>query len=134
MFFVLDRNKSIWNAVASVYPRFSCNAYIYILWTNVLKKTQKNIEEVRKLFLSLTKTYTIEEFEELMSRKKEISSKCHPYLIKVDFKKWSRAHSTVKRTWTLISNIAESINNAILHGRRLLVVPMLEYMRITIET
>jgi len=41
--------------------------------------------------------------------------------------------STVKKTWTLISNSVESINNVILIGRRLPVVPLLEFVHKVIE-
>lgn len=52
MCFVSDRNKSIWNATANVYPNIKHYACIYHLWTNILKKTHKNVEEVRNYFSS----------------------------------------------------------------------------------
>ncbi|XP_049397384.1 uncharacterized protein LOC125861562 [Solanum stenotomum] len=133
MCFVSDRNKSIWNATAIVYPEFRHYACIYHLWTNLLKKTYRDTEEVRTLLFSLAKAYTVQEFDELMKRMDQINPKYRAYLQKANYEKWSRAHSPVKRTWTLTSNIAESLNNAILVGRRLPVVPLLEFVRKTIE-
>ncbi|KAH0749212.1 hypothetical protein KY290_028444 [Solanum tuberosum] len=133
MCFVSARNKSIWNATAAIYPEFRHYACIYHLWTNLLKKTYRDTEEVRPLFFSLAKAYTVQEFDELMRRMDQINPNYRAYLQKANYEKWSRAHSPVKRTWTLTSNIAESLNNAILVGRRLPVVPLLEFVRKTIE-
>ncbi|KAK6777443.1 hypothetical protein RDI58_024160 [Solanum bulbocastanum] len=134
MCFVSDRNKSIWNATASVYPEFRHYACIYHLWTNLLRKTHRDTLEVRELFFSLAKAYTVQEFDELMEQMDQINPRYHAYLEKANYEKWSRCHSLVKRTWTLTNNIAESVNNAILVGRRLPVVSLLEYMRKTIES
>ncbi|XP_049403606.1 uncharacterized protein LOC125867224 [Solanum stenotomum] len=133
MCFVSDRNKSIWNATAAVYPEFRHYSCIYHLWTNLLKKTYRDTEEVRTLFFSLANAYTVQEFDELMKMMDQINPKYCAYLQKANYKKWSRAHSPVKRTWTLTSNIAESLNNGILVGRRLPEVPLLEFVRKTIE-
>ncbi|XP_049414819.1 uncharacterized protein LOC125877630 [Solanum stenotomum] len=131
--FVSDRNKSMWSATATVYPEFRHYACIYHLWTNLLKKTYRDTKEVRTLFFSLAKDYTVQEFDELMKRMDQINPKYRAYLQKANYEKWPRAHSPVKRTWTLTSNIAESLNNTILVGRRLPVVPLLEFVRKTIE-
>ncbi|KAL3343081.1 hypothetical protein AABB24_026905 [Solanum stoloniferum] len=68
-----------------------------------------------------------------MKRMDQISSKYRAYLQKSNYEKWSPAHSPVKKTWTPTSNIAESLINVILVGRRLPVVPLLEFVRKTIE-
>ncbi|TMW93592.1 hypothetical protein EJD97_011407 [Solanum chilense] len=47
--------------------------------------------------------------------------------------KWSRAYSNCKRTWTMTSNIAESLNNVNRLARRLPVISLLEFMMITIQ-
>lgn len=131
---VSDRNQSIWNAVATVYPGIPHYACIWHLWTNLLKNTHRNTEVVRRLFFSMAKAYTMQEFEELMGRMEQISKKLRAYLYECGYHKWSRAHATVKRTWTMTSNIAESINNIISEARRMPVVSLLDYVRQTIET
>lgn len=88
---------------------------------------------MRKLFFSLAKACTVVEFEELMRRMDEINPKHRAYLQKANYVKWSRAHSPVKRTWTLTSNIVELLNNAIFIGRWLPVIPLFEFVRKTIE-
>ncbi|XP_015162003.1 uncharacterized protein [Solanum tuberosum] len=103
MCFVSDRNKSIWNVTASVYPEFRHYACIYHLWTNLLKKTYIDTEEVRTLFFSLAKAYTVQEFDELMQRMDQINPKYRAYLQKANYEKW------------------------------LPVVPLLEFVRKTIE-
>lgn len=121
------------------YMKSSCQnlhiMHVFIICEfNTLKKTQKDIEEVRKLFFSMAKAYTVQEFEECMGWLNEISPNQCAYLIKGDFKKWSKCHATIKRTWILTSNIAESINKVIRAARKLPVMSLLEYMRKTIQT
>lgn len=69
-----------------------------------------------------------------MGRVDTVDRRIRLYLFEVDYSNWSRAHSSVNRVWTLTSNIAESINNINQLARRLPVVSMLHFMRITIQT
>lgn len=48
------------------------------------------------------------------------------YLFGIGYHKWSRALSTIKQTWTMTSNIAESIINQL--ARKLLIVSLLDFM------
>lgn len=81
----------------------------------------------------MAKAYTMQEFEELMGRMDEINSNLRGYLFDAGYARWSRVHSTIKRTWTMTSNIAESINNTIRDARKLSVVSLMDYMRETIQ-
>ncbi|XP_019262908.1 PREDICTED: uncharacterized protein LOC109240694 [Nicotiana attenuata] len=45
-----------------------------------------------------------------MSKIEEIDTHVKVYLYDIGYQKWSRVHATVNRTWTMTSNIAESLN------------------------
>ncbi|XP_009621336.1 uncharacterized protein [Nicotiana tomentosiformis] len=45
-----------------------------------------------------------------MSKIKEIDTHVKAYLYDIGYHGWSRVHATVNKTWTMISNIAESLN------------------------
>nr|XP_009766428.1 PREDICTED: uncharacterized protein LOC104217797 [Nicotiana sylvestris] len=45
-----------------------------------------------------------------MSKIEEIDSRVKAYLFDIGYHKWYRVHATVNRTWTMTSNIAESLN------------------------
>ncbi|XP_070047075.1 uncharacterized protein [Nicotiana tomentosiformis] len=64
-----------------------------------------------------------------MAEVERIDKRVKYYLINVGYERWSRAHSTVNRTLTMTSNIAESINAVLKAARELLVLPLLEYIR-----
>ncbi|XP_059289260.1 uncharacterized protein LOC132042748 [Lycium ferocissimum] len=69
------------------------------------RENMGNQEQVRKLYFALAKAYTLQEFSELMGRLDTIDKKLGVYLFDSGYHKWSRVHATVKRTWTLTSNI-----------------------------
>ncbi|XP_009620102.1 uncharacterized protein [Nicotiana tomentosiformis] len=64
-----------------------------------------------------------------MSKIEEIDTHVKAYLYDIGYHKWSRVHATVNRTWTMTSNIAESLNAVTKDARELPVVQLLEYMR-----
>ncbi|KAM3319531.1 hypothetical protein P3S67_006731 [Capsicum chacoense] len=69
-----------------------------------------------------------------MGRVDQIDRRVRVYLYEIGYHKWARVHSTIKRTWTLTSNIAESINNTNRKARRLSIVSVLDFMRLTVES
>ncbi|XP_075107001.1 uncharacterized protein LOC107816847 [Nicotiana tabacum] len=68
-----------------------------------------------------------------MSKIKEIDTRVKAYLYDIGYHGWSRVHATVNKTWTMISNIAESLNAVIKYTRELPIVELLEYMRTLLE-
>ena len=68
-----------------------------------------------------------------MGRIDQIDTRIRPYLFDIGYSKWSRAYSNCKRTWMMTSNIAESLNNVNRLARRLPVISLLEFMRVTIQ-
>nr|XP_016487096.1 PREDICTED: uncharacterized protein LOC107807259 [Nicotiana tabacum] len=77
----------------------------------------------------MTKAYTVEKFDYHMAEVDRNDKRVKDYLVNVGYERWSRAHSTVNRTLTVTSNIAESINAALKAARELPVLPLLEYIR-----
>lgn len=116
-----------------VYPNLDHHTCIWHLWCNVVKKFHKNLEELRIFFFAVAKAYTIQEFEDLMGKVDTIDDRIRGYLFGIGYHKLSRCHLTVKRTWTMTSNIAESINNINRLAGRLPVVSLLDFMRIIIQ-
>ncbi|XP_060201958.1 uncharacterized protein LOC132630394 [Lycium barbarum] len=133
MCFVSDRHESIWNASAVVYPGLPHYACIWHLWNNLIKQCHRNKEQMRKLYYAMAKAYTLQEFNECMGRVTKIDRKHRRYLFEIGYHKWTQIHATVKRTWTHISNIAESINNATMNARELPVAKLLDFMRELVE-
>ncbi|KAH0693045.1 hypothetical protein KY285_020142 [Solanum tuberosum] len=82
----------------------------------------------------MAKAYTLQQFEELMGKVDEIDKRIRKYLFGIGYHKWTRAHATVNHTWVMTSNIAESINNTNRLARKLPVVSLLAFMRITIQS
>ncbi|XP_075083325.1 uncharacterized protein LOC142167069 [Nicotiana tabacum] len=105
MYIVSDRHEGIENAAATLYP------------------------QLKDIFFTMDKVYTVEKFDYHMAEVEIIDKRVKDYLINIGYERWSRAHSTVNKTLTMTSNIAESINAALKTARELLVLPLLEYIR-----
>ncbi|XP_016514901.2 uncharacterized protein LOC107831633 [Nicotiana tabacum] len=68
-----------------------------------------------------------------MSKIEEFDPGVKAYLYDIGYHRWSRVHATVNRTWTMTSNIAESLNAVTKYARELPIVELLEYMRTLLE-
>ncbi|KAH0743268.1 hypothetical protein KY290_031261 [Solanum tuberosum] len=104
------------------------------IWKRTARNFHRNTEDLKKLSFTMAKAYTIQQFEAIMKRIDQIDPRIRGYLFHIGYSKWSRTYSKCKRTWTMTSNIAESLNNVNMIARRLPVILLLEFMRITIQT
>nr|XP_016439393.1 PREDICTED: uncharacterized protein LOC107765280 [Nicotiana tabacum] len=68
-----------------------------------------------------------------MSKIEEIDTRVKAYLYNIGYHRCSRVHATVNRTWTMTSNIAESLNAVTKDTRELPIVELLEYIRTPLE-
>ncbi|XP_070009547.1 uncharacterized protein LOC142164765 [Nicotiana tabacum] len=68
-----------------------------------------------------------------MSKIDEIDPRVKSYLYDIGYHRWSRVHAIVNRTWTMTSNIAESLNAVTKDTRELPIFDLLEYMRTLLE-
>ncbi|XP_019234840.1 PREDICTED: uncharacterized protein LOC109215262 [Nicotiana attenuata] len=112
---------------------------------NVKRTFKKHHKQLKDIFFSLARAYTIEKFDYHMTEMCKIDPRVQPYLFEIGYERWSRAYSKVKRfeigyeRWSrayskvkrsmvLTSNIAESMNAANKDARELPVMRLLEYM------
>nr|XP_016507065.1 PREDICTED: uncharacterized protein LOC107824764 [Nicotiana tabacum] len=130
---VLDRNESILNATSTVYTSMPHYACMWHIWTNVRSKFKKGHLKLSKLYFATARPYTLDEFNERMSQIEVIDTCFKAYLYDIGYHRWSRVHATVNRTWTMTSNIADSLNAVTKDARELPVVELLEYMRALLE-
>ncbi|XP_075095286.1 uncharacterized protein LOC142173567 [Nicotiana tabacum] len=130
---VSDQNESILKVTSTVYtgmPHYVC---MWHIWTNVRSKFKKGHLKISELYFATTRSYTLDEFNERMSKIEKIDTRIKAYLYDISYYKWSRVHATVNKTWTMTSNIAESLNTVTKDARELLVAELLEYMRTLLE-
>ncbi|XP_070025312.1 uncharacterized protein [Nicotiana sylvestris] len=130
---VLDRNESILKATSIVYPGIPHYSCMWHIWTNIRAKFKKGHLKLSELYFATTRSYTLDEFNEKISKIEEIDPRVKAYLYDIGYHRWSRVHATVNRTWTMTSNITESLNAVTKYARELLIVELLEYMRILLE-
>ncbi|XP_019236841.1 PREDICTED: uncharacterized protein LOC109217067 [Nicotiana attenuata] len=77
----------------------------------------------------MAKTYTQAEFDSLMEKVEKVDIRVKEYLELAGYEKWARLYAPVNRGWTITSNIAESINAAIVSARELPIYDFLEEVR-----
>ncbi|XP_070019603.1 uncharacterized protein LOC142178581 [Nicotiana tabacum] len=126
-------NESILKATSIVYsdvPHYSC---IWHIWTNIRAKFKKGHLQLNELYFATAQSYTLDEFNEKMSKIEEIDPRVKSYLYDIGYHRWSRVHATVNRTWTMTSNIAESLNAVTKDAKELPIFDLLEYMRTLLE-
>ncbi|XP_075101216.1 uncharacterized protein LOC142176779 [Nicotiana tabacum] len=104
-----------------------------ILKTNIRAKFKKGHLKLSELYFATARSYTLDEFNERMSKIEEIDLCVKSHLYDIGYHRWSRVHATMNRTWTMISNIAESLNVVTKDARELPIVELLEYMRTLLE-
>ncbi|XP_047264643.1 uncharacterized protein LOC124896840 [Capsicum annuum] len=78
----------------------------------------------------MAKSYSKSEFHNLMEKVEVVNVRVKDYLELAGYNKWARSYATVHRGWTLTSNIAESINIALVSARELSIYDFLEEVRL----
>ncbi|XP_019241687.1 PREDICTED: uncharacterized protein LOC109221675, partial [Nicotiana attenuata] len=130
---VSDRNESILKATSIVYPGMTHYSCMWHIWTNIRAKFKKGHIKLSELYFATARSYTLDEFIERISKIEDIDPHVKAYLYDIGYHRWSRVHATVNRTWTMTSNIAESLNALTKYARELPIVELLEYMRTLLE-
>ncbi|XP_019238615.1 PREDICTED: uncharacterized protein LOC109218699 [Nicotiana attenuata] len=127
------RNESILKATSIVYPgmpHYSCMCHI---WTNIRSKFKKGHLQLHELYFTTARSYILDEFNERMLKIEKVDPRVKSYLYDIGYHTWSRVHATVNRTFTMTSNIAESLNAVTKEARELPIYDLLEYMRTLLE-
>ncbi|XP_070007585.1 uncharacterized protein [Nicotiana sylvestris] len=130
---VLNRNESILKATSIVYPGMPHYSCMWHIWTNIRATFEKGHLQLNELYFATARSYTLDEFNERMSKIEEIDPRVKSYLYNIGYHRWSRVHATVNTTWTMTSNIVESLNVVIKDARELPIFDLLEYMRTLLE-
>ncbi|XP_075085073.1 uncharacterized protein LOC142168308 [Nicotiana tabacum] len=97
--------------------------------TNVRSKFKKGHLKLSELYFAMTQSYTLDKFNERMSQIEEIDIRVKAYLYDIGYHRWFWVHATANKTWTMTSNIVESLNAVTKDARELPVVELLEYIR-----
>ncbi|XP_019258174.1 PREDICTED: uncharacterized protein LOC109236447 [Nicotiana attenuata] len=82
--------------------------------------------KLSEIYFSMAKAYTEAEFDSLMEK---VDIRVKEYLELAGYEKWARLYAPVNRGWTMTSNIAESINVALVSKRELPIYDFLEEVR-----
>ncbi|XP_047270439.1 uncharacterized protein LOC124899572 [Capsicum annuum] len=78
----------------------------------------------------MAKSYLKSEFHMLMEKVEAVDARVKNYLELAGYDKWARSYGSFHRGWTLTSNIAESINVALVSTRELPIYNFLEEVRL----
>ncbi|XP_019239039.1 PREDICTED: uncharacterized protein LOC109219076 [Nicotiana attenuata] len=130
---ISDRNESILKATSIVYPGMPHYSCMWHIWTNIRSKFKKAHLQLHEFYFATARSYTLDEFNERMSKIEEVDPRVKFYLYDIGYHRWSRVHATVNRTFTMTSNIAESLNAVTKEARELPIFDLLEYMRTLLE-
>lgn len=133
MIIISDRHESIIKATMTVYPEVEHAACTFHLLKNLKSKFKKSSKKFQDVFFAAANAYTIKKFEYNMRELDSIDQRIRPYLEEIGYKKWTRIHSTNNRYSNMTSNIAESLNAAIVAVRELPVCTMLECLRALVQ-
>ncbi|XP_070006963.1 uncharacterized protein [Nicotiana sylvestris] len=82
---VSDRNESILKATSIVYsgmPHCSC---MWHIWTNIRSKFKKGHLQLHELYFATTRSYTLDEFNERMSKIEEVDPRLKSYLYDIGY-------------------------------------------------
>ncbi|XP_060200496.1 uncharacterized protein LOC132628748 [Lycium barbarum] len=74
----------------------------------------------------MEKSYTQEEFDELMGKVEKADFRVAEYLELAGREKWARVYATVNRGWTMTSNIVECINRHLVATKEMPIFDFLE--------
>nr|XP_016440695.1 PREDICTED: uncharacterized protein LOC107766426 [Nicotiana tabacum] len=130
---VSDRNESILKATSIVYPGMPHYSCMWHIWTNIRSKFKKGHLQLHELYFATARSYTLDEFNERMLKIEEVDPRVKSHLYDIGYHRWSRVHATVNITFTITSNIAESLNVVTKEARELPIFDLLEYMRTLLE-
>ncbi|XP_016459416.2 uncharacterized protein LOC107782974 [Nicotiana tabacum] len=130
---VSDRNESILKATSIVYPGMPHYSCMWHIWTNIRSKFKKGHLQLHELYFDTARSYTLDEFNKRMLKIEEVDPRVKSYLYDIGYHRWTRVHATVNRTFTMTSNIVESLNAVTKEARELPIYDLLEYMRTLLE-
>ncbi|XP_075091652.1 uncharacterized protein LOC142171847 [Nicotiana tabacum] len=96
---------------------------------SIIKSLSRVHEKLSEVYFSMEKVYTKDEFDSLIEKMQKIDIRVKDYLELAGYKKWANSYAPVNQGWTMTSNIAESINSALVSPRELPIYDFLEEVR-----
>ncbi|XP_075095337.1 uncharacterized protein LOC142173613 [Nicotiana tabacum] len=94
----------------------------------VSDRNESIIKSVSRVY-PMAKACTQAEFDSLMEKVEKVNIRVKEYLKLAGCEKWARLYALVNKGWTMTSNIAESINAALVSARELPIYDFLEEVR-----
>ncbi|XP_013650877.1 uncharacterized protein LOC106355478 [Brassica napus] len=122
-----ERCAAIFAAKDRWYPRAHHGICLEHLKRNVGEK-YKGLQH-NDMVPSAGEAFKVAEFEKLYELIKLTDWRCWNYLEKIDRKLWTHSHFEGKRYNLMTSNIAESLNHALLPARDSPIVALMEFIR-----
>ncbi|XP_050211913.1 uncharacterized protein LOC126662069 [Mercurialis annua] len=116
---VSDRHLSIESAIKRIYPEATHGVCMFHLLNNLKTNFKRNAKKLKEPFFAAARAYTEVEFDYHMKVLDSLDARVRPFLQQIKYERWSRVHSLKNRYKTMTSNLAESLNAAILHAREL---------------
>ncbi|XP_019230317.1 PREDICTED: uncharacterized protein LOC109211258 [Nicotiana attenuata] len=83
---VSDMNESILKATSIVYPGVLHYSCVWHIWTNIRAKFKKGYLQLNELYFATAGSYTMDEFNERMSKIEEIDPRVKSYLYDIDYR------------------------------------------------
>nr|XP_009621972.1 uncharacterized protein LOC104113500 [Nicotiana tomentosiformis] len=106
---ISNQNESILKATSTVYtgmPHYACMWYI---WTNVRLKFKKGHLKLSELYFAMARSYTLDEFNERMSKIEEFDTRVKAYLYDIGYHIWSRVMASTDYIHTMIDGVKHFI-------------------------
>ncbi|XP_024007770.1 uncharacterized protein LOC112083889 [Eutrema salsugineum] len=124
---ISDRHGGIAKAKKKWYPQSHHGACLVHIQRNVHAKYKGSGQ--KGLVGKAGEAFTVSNFKKLYARLKDVDYGCWEYMEKILLALWTRSHFSGQRYNMTSSNIAESLNNALLAPRDSPIVAMLEFIR-----
>ncbi|CAN6869699.1 unnamed protein product [Brassica oleracea] len=105
-----------------------CRAFLIAFAVRNVAEKYKGLQQ-KDMVGNTGEAFKVSEFEKLYELIKLTYWRCWDYLEKIDRKLWTRSHFEGKRYNMMTSNIAESLNHALLPARDSPIVALMEFIR-----
>ncbi|XP_024011266.1 uncharacterized protein LOC112086530 [Eutrema salsugineum] len=124
---ISDRHGGIAKAKKKWYPQSHHGACLVHIQKNVHGKYKGSGQ--KGLVGKAGEAFTVSNFKKLYARLKDVDYRFWEYMENIPLALWTRSHFSGQRYNMTSSNIAESLNNALLAARDSPIVAMLEFIR-----
>ncbi|XP_048611677.1 uncharacterized protein LOC125585974 [Brassica napus] len=124
---VSDRANQICVAKDKWYPLSHHGCCLVHLQRNVDAKFKKRNQ--KQMVGRAAEVFKVSHFKRLYAEIKLTDKRCWDYLEKIDPRHWTRSHFEGERYNLMSSNIAESLNKALVHARDSPIMALFEFIR-----